>query len=185
MKDLLAAERYARALFEISRLTHEDAEIEAELESLSSALKSSPEIERFLTNPGFDLGKKREFLGRIFQEQRHPYYETLLNFFTVLFQKRRFTLIHEIAVSFKRIADEAQGQGLAEIRTARPLDPKFEAGIVSSLKTIAGYEIAVKKELDPGLIGGVWVRVKNKIIDGSVRHKIDSLKKELTKTRAV
>ncbi len=185
VKDLLAAGRYAQALFEISRLTHEDSEIEAELESFSAALKKSPEIDKFLTNPLLKLDQKRDFLGRIFQERRYPYYETLLNFFTILFQKNRFHLIHEITVSFKRIADEAEGRGVAEIRSARTLDSKFEAMIVSRLEKIAGYRIQVKKEVDPKLIGGVFVKVRNKVIDGSVKHKIDSLKKELTKIRAV
>lgn len=181
----MVADRYAQALFEISRLTHEDAKIKAEIESFSTALKKSPEIEKFLMNPHLNLGQKRDFLGRIFQERQHPFYETLLNFFTILFKKNRFHLIHEIAVSFKRIADEAQGQGVAEIRTAKALDSRAEALIVSRLEKITGYRIAVKKELDPKLIGGVFVKVRNKVIDGSVKHKINSLKKELTKIRSI
>ena len=185
MKDLLVAERYAQALFEISRLTHEDAEIEAELESFSAALKKKPEIEKFLLNPHLKLEQKRDFLSRIFQSREHPFYETLLNFFTILFQKNRFHLIHEIAVGFRRIADEAQGQGVAEIKSACALDPRLEAKIVSRLEKIAGYRITVKKELDPKLIGGVSVKVKNKVMDGSVKHKIDSMKKELLKIRSI
>lgn len=185
MKDLIVAGRYAKALFEIARLTHEDEEIAAELEALSAALKGTPAIEKTLAHPSLKTAEKRELLGRIFQEKRRPFYATLLDFFTVLFRKNRFVLIHEITASFRRIADEAKGQGTAEIRTAAPLDPALETAIVSRLEKIAGARIAAKKELDPALLGGVVIKIKNKIIDGSVKTRIENLRKELVKKRTV
>jgi F-type H+-transporting ATPase subunit delta len=181
MKDLLAAGRYAHALFDISRLTHQDEEVESELESFSAALKRSPEIESFFKNPRLSLEQKKIFFMRIYQDRNHEIYETILNFFMVLFEKQRFYLIHEIVVSFKKIADEAKGQGVAEIKTAVPLDPASEAAIVSRLEAMAGYKIRVKKEIDPELIGGVVVKFKNKILDGSIKNRLHLLTKELTK----
>ena len=185
MKDLLVASRYAQALFEIARVTHKDEEIEAELEAFSLALKKAPELEKFFKNPQLDLEQKRNSLTRIYQVRNHEVHGILLNFFMVLFEKRRFYLIHEITSSFKRIADEARGQGIAQIKTAVPLDAYLEAAIVSRLEKMAGYKIRVQKEVDPLLIGGVVVRLKNKIFNGSVQHKIDLLTKELTKVRAI
>ena len=185
MKDLLAANRYAQALFDIARPLHQDEEIEAELDAFSDALKRSPEIEKFLHNPRLKADEKKKFLQQIYQERRHEIYEVLLNFFMILFQKNRFNLIHEIAVSFKRIADEAQGQAVAEITTAAPLGKHEEERIVERLEKMAGYKITVKKEIDPSLIGGLLVRVKNRVIDGSVKHQVDILRKELIKIRHI
>ena len=185
VKDLLAATRYAQALFEIARSLHKADEIEAELESFSKALKQSPELLKLFTNPSFDLDKKKKFLQKIYQERQHEIYEVLLNFFTVLFEKGRFYLIHAIAAEFKRIADEAQGQATATLGSAVPLDRLQEAEIVSRLEDLAGYKIEVKKEINAALIGGVVVRMKNKIFDGSIKSRIDSLKKELTKIRSI
>lgn len=185
MRDLLVSNRYAQALFEIARVTHKDEEIEAELEAFSSAFKKAPELEKFFKNPQLDLEQKRNFLTRIYQVRNHEIYEILLNFFMVLFEKHRFYLIHEITTNFKKIADEARGQGVAQIKTAVPLDAHLEAAIVSCLERMAGYKIMVQKEVDPLLIGGVVVRLKNKIFNGSVQHKIDLLTKELTKIRAI
>ncbi len=180
VKDLLVAERYARALFEIARTIHRDEEIEAELENLSEALKKDPGLEKVFGNPSLKTDDKRKFLQKLYQERREEFYETLLDFFTILLEKNRFTLIHEITKSFKRIADEAQGQGTAEIRSAVPLSVGHEAALVKQLEQIAGYKITVKKEVDPALVGGVSVKFKNKIIDGSVQFQINRLKKELT-----
>ena len=182
---LQAAERYAMALFQIARLTHSDEEVEAELEHFSSALKSDAALEKFFLNPQVKTAEKRKILLKIYQERKSEIYEQLLNFFTLLFEKNRFDLIHEIAVSFKRIADEAQGQGTAEITSARALDPRAEGAIVAQLEKLAGYKIRVNRSVDPSLVGGVVVKIKNKVLDGSIKHKIDNLKKELTRVSSI
>ena len=180
MKDLLAAERYAKALFEIVIPLLMDREIEAELIAFSEALKSAPEIEKFLSNPYFKLEEKKNLLERTYSKQT-----ILLNFFTLLLEKNRFDLIHEIAIRFKKIADAFQGEGTVEIKTAVALDAKFEQAIVTRLEKIAGYKITVKKEVDPSLLGGVIVKIENKVLDGSVKSKIENLKKELIKIRTL
>ena len=185
MKDLLAANRYAQALFEIARLLHKDTEISEELDSFCRALKESPDIERFLNNPAFTLEVKRKFLEKIYQVRIRDIYEHLLNFLTILLKKKCFNLIHEIGESFKRVMDRERGVGVAEIKTAVPLDAAAEAAIVSMLERIAGYKITVKKEVDPSLIGGVAVKIRNKILDGSVKNRIEELKRELTKIKTI
>ena len=178
-KDLLVARRYAQALFEIAKLTHQDVEMEEELGAFSKALKHAPEIETFLKNPSLSAEDKRKTIGKIYQERVRDLYEILLNFFTLLLEKNRFALIHDIAREFKQIADHERGIGEAEIRTAVALSAQSETAIVSRLEKIAGYKIRVKKEVDPALIGGVIVKVRNKIIDGSVKNRIHNLKTRL------
>lgn len=184
-KDLLAAHRYAQALFEIARDMHQDQLIESELESISAALKQTPRIEKFLANPSLTTDQKRKLLERIYQEHRNETYEILINFFTILFEKNRFYLIHDISVHFKKIVDEARGQGVAEIRSASNIKPDAEKRIVSRLEHIAGYKIQVKKIVDPTLIGGVVVKIRNNVIDNSVVNKIRLIKKELTKIQNI
>ena len=185
VKDFLAAQRYAKALFEIARELHRDEEIEAELESLSAALKSDGRLEKFLTNPALRIDEKKAVLLRLYQERNQEIYEHLMNFFLILFEKNRFFLVHEIAVQFKRIADEAQGQGVAEVRSATPLKIEAEKAIVSRLEKMAGYKITVHSVVDPSLIGGVMVKVRNKVIDDTVKNKIHLFKKELTKLGSI
>ena len=184
-KDLLAAQRYARALFEIARELHQDEWVEAELESFSASLRTSPEIEKFFANPALKSEDKGRFLQRLYSERSNPAFQMLLNFFAVLFEKHRFYLIHDIALSFKKIADEAQGQGTVEIRSAAVLKPEAEKQIVGRLERLSGNKITVKNVVDPSLIGGVLVRMNNKIIDDSVKSKIQSIKKELTKIQSI
>ncbi|MBI3316208.1 MAG: ATP synthase F1 subunit delta [Candidatus Omnitrophica bacterium] len=179
MKDLLAARRYAEALFDIAKVTHQDLELKEELKVLSQALKKSKDIERFLSNPFYKNDQKIKALEKFYQKEHNQTYGTLLNFLSVLFEKNRFNLIHEIVEWYQKIVDAHHGMGEAEIRSATPLSADAEKVITSRLERIAGYKVAVKKEVDPSLLGGVRVKIGYKILDGSVRHQIDRLKAEL------
>jgi len=185
VKDLLAADRYAQALFEIARLTHQDEAFEAELESFSAALEETPALETFFKNPRLSLEEKKKYLVKVYPKRNHEIFETLVNFFMILFKKNRFYLIHEITRHFCRIADEANGRSTAEIRTAVALDLPSEAAIVSRLERMAGTKITVKKEIDSTLIGGVVIKLKNKILDGSVRNRLHLLTQALTQIRSI
>ncbi len=185
MKDILAAQRYAKALFELCWEIRKDEEAEAELESISAALKGEPSLEKFLTNPSIDLASKKKLLGRIYASDDNRVYSLLLNFLLVLFKKNRFYLIHQICLEFKKISDEAQGQGVAEIHSAVDLKPEARQAIVNRLEKIAGYKITVKNFVNPSLIGGVSVKIRNKVIDDTVANRIFSIKKELTKIHSI
>ena len=185
VSDLLAGERYAEALFSVARLIHQDLEVQEELESFSSALKKAPDLEGFFGNPYFNLETKRRFLGKIYQKRMREVYGLLLNFFSLLLEKNRFHLIHEIFESYVRIVDRERGMGVAEIRTAVALDERSEKILIERLEKIAGYKIRVNKEVDPSLIGGVVVKIRNKVLDGSVKNRIEFFKKELTRIHSI
>ncbi len=180
MQDLLAAERYAQALFELVKTSGEDVDVEAQLVSFSSALQKDAHLEEFFVNPSYSAAQKRQMI-----EKLYPKNQTLVRFFAVLLERNRFILIHEIAGCFKKIADRFQNEGTVEICTAVPLSGASEAAILSKIQKFAGFKVTVKKEVDPKLIGGVVVRFYNKVLDGSVKNKIENLKKELTKIKVV
>jgi F-type H+-transporting ATPase subunit delta len=178
-KDILAARSYAQALFEIAREYNWDEEIEDELVAFSQAFAKSPELSQFISNPHLRVAQKRDFINKLYANHKKPYYPTLLNFFTLLFERNRFHLAGEIAVEFKRIADEFQGQSVVDIHSATALTQQDEQAILQKLEKIAGEKVSVRKVVDPSLVGGVMVRIKNRIIDGTVKHQIEQMKKEL------
>ena len=184
-KDLLAAYRYARALFELANEQGEDEHVEAELEALSAALKASPAVERFLSNPALGKEEKRSMIGRIFHGGKSKIDEVLVNFLSLLFSKNRFYLIHDVAAHYRKIADESQGQGVTEIRSATPLSAEQQGGIVSRIQNVMGKKMTVHASVDASLLGGVVLNVGNKVIDDTVSNKIQLFKKELTKIQSI
>ncbi|MEI8345091.1 MAG: ATP synthase F1 subunit delta [Candidatus Omnitrophota bacterium] len=185
MKDLVAAERYARALFELAAGQHQDHEFEAALVSLSAALDGAPEAQKRLLNPSVLPSQKREMLERIFHRREDIVEQVLLKFFCILLEKNRFDLVHEIARIFKKIADAAQKEGVLEIRSACELDPKAEQAILRRAEGLAGYTLRVEKQIDPEIVGGVILKIDHKIYDGSVLGKIRDLARQLTAVRTV
>lgn len=184
-KDLLAAQRYAQALFELSHEQGEDEYVEAQLEALSASFKAEPGTERFLLNPALGKAEKRRIVQRLFAGSRPKADELLVKFLLLLFGKNRFYLIHDVAASFRSIADLSQGQGIVEIRSAAPLDEGRRSAIVSRMEKITGKKMVVRSQVDAAILGGVVVKVGNKVIDDSVRTKISDFRKELTKTQSI
>ena len=184
MNDTVAAERYARALFEIAEKFHQDRQYEAELAAFSASLRKEPAIEKFLLSPGFGREEKRKCLERLYP---HPsgVEAVLLDFFTILLNKGRFGLVHDIAAAFKKISDQAQREGVVHIKSAFILEEKQQQAILGSAERIAGYKLKVRTEVDPGIIGGAVLKIDHRILDGSVLYQVDQLKKELKTARVV
>ena len=185
MIDSVAAQRYARALFEIAQAVGSDQRVEEELAAFSEAVQGSEELKSFLENPRFNVEEKRKLVDKLSPKGGDAISQTLVKFYALLLQKGRFSLIHEVAMSFKRISDEAKNEAAVEIKTAVPISAEAERAVVLRLEKMTGIKITVKKEVDPSIIGGVFVRMKNKILDGSVQNKIQSLKRELVSARVI
>ena len=90
MIDNVAAQRYARALFEISREAGRDQWVEDELAAISSAIKGSLELKSFLENPRVSFSEKKKFLGKLFLKNSEPFSETLMKFYSLLLEKTGF-----------------------------------------------------------------------------------------------
>ncbi|OGW80780.1 MAG: ATP synthase F1 subunit delta [Omnitrophica bacterium RIFCSPHIGHO2_02_FULL_51_18] len=185
MDELIIADRYAKALFEIVQPLGEDEVVEEELLSFSAALKSSPELEKFFGNPHFSIEDKVKTLRGLYKKSAGKTQDTLVRFFEVLFKKHRFYLVHDITALYKKIADESQKETALVIQSAVPLSVAAEQQIVSQMERIAQAKVEVKKELNPSMIGGITVRFRNKVLDGSVKNMIQLFRKELTKIGSI
>lgn len=186
MADLVAAECYARALYEIAVETDQDVKIGDELRQFAEGLDESPEMERFLLNPRFPIEEKRKFLMRLYPSRGQDGLKAvMLDFLTVLLKKHRIDLAREIASAFRRISDQARGEATVEIHSAMPLNDRQEQQIVSRLEKIAGYKIEVKKSVEPLLIGGVMVKLGHRVIDGTARRQLEMFRKDLKEIRKI
>jgi F-type H+-transporting ATPase subunit delta len=179
VKDLVAANRYARALFEVAWAARVDQAVEDELQSFKTALKGSKETESFFTHPKVSFADKQRLLKRLYPSGEAG--KILVGFFSLLLKKGRFTLYAEVADAYKRISDAAQGEGTLEIESAAPLDSEAERLLVAKIEKLSNTKLEVQKRIDPSLIGGVRVRLANRLWDGTVKGQIERLKKELTK----
>jgi len=181
MIDQVAVDRYARALFNSARSAGEDGRVEQDLEGLCREFRQSG-LEGFLANPRFSSRSKRQVLDRAGRGMASP---LTLKFLQILLRKSRTGLLEEVTALFVRLRKEARGIVPCEVTLARQAGEAFLDKIRKSLARIAAAPVQVQVKIDPGMMGGIRVRIKNRILDASFRTRLDKLREILLEKRLV
>jgi F-type H+-transporting ATPase subunit delta len=166
---------YARALFEAAR---EDGKLEpvaADLSGLARALDEVPELLAFLRNPEVEPAGKAEVL----QEITAGADELLRNFVRVVSEKGRAGEIGEMNEEFEALLAREQNRLALELTTAYELSDEEAASIVAAIEKASGRKVEATRTVDPELIGGIVLKVGSFLADGSVRGRLERLRREL------
>lgn len=170
------AKRYAKALFEVAQ---EEKQLDAfgtQLAELHDAISGHAELEKFINNPQVKKEAKKELVQKLFEAQLSP---IVYNFLRLLIDKRRENILRGVLAEYKNLANAAQNIVPAEVTVARPLAQKQQAQLVEKLKSITGKRVVIETKVDQSIMGGVIVRIGDKLIDGSVVCQLKTLQKQL------
>lgn len=134
-----------------------------------------PEAQLFLGDQRIPLAERLAFVDRVFE-----LFPQAQNFAKLLIARRRVALAPRIARLFNRLADEHEGVVEAEIATAVELDPRVRERVERALtEGLGAREVRLQHHTDPTLLGGIVIRVGDKIVDGSVRTRLRLLRQHL------
>jgi F-type H+-transporting ATPase subunit delta len=172
MKNEAAARRYALALMESVPEADQDAVGEV-LMTAARVLTGGPAWQ-ILKNPIIGVEQKREVVGQIIDPD-HPVYRLL----AVTLEHRREALISDIAAQYQDEIMRRQGRVRAVVRTAQALSEAWAARLQETLSQSIGRELVPTFEVDPGLIGGVEVRLPDRVLDGTIRGRLARLQAQL------
>lgn len=170
------ARNYAAALFE---LAGREGEVEAygrALDVVVRLLEETTGFRGFLETPRIPAKEKREVLHRAFAD-RIPHH--VFNFLLIVLDKRRERLLPEISREYGNLADEAMGRARVELSLAREPGDGEIAEIQGHLSRILGKEAIPELQVDPELLGGIHFRSGDTIFDGSVRRRLQRMRREL------
>jgi F-type H+-transporting ATPase subunit delta len=179
MGPTIIARNYAETLLELARRQGTEATVDeyaGALDEVVSLLEAEPRVRQFLETPRVDTAAKKRALRASFQG-RVP--ELFLRFLLVVVEKRRQTLIGQIAREYRALVDEARGRVRADITLAREPDEALEREIVATLERQLGKTVVPSFVVDPGLVGGVVIRIGDRILDGSIRRRVSDLRRRL------
>ncbi len=167
-----AARRYAEAAFEIAQ---RDGTLDRWQDDLRLAgdVLAQPEAARVLANPAIPEADRSAITARLFQSRVSPLAYNLL---LLLAQRGRLSIAPAIASEFKRLVDRERGVVPATVSTAVPLEPAELAAIDARVREMTGARAEITTVLDPALIGGVTVRIGDRLIDASVRGRLERLR---------
>ncbi|MFC1892546.1 ATP synthase F1 subunit delta [Chloroflexota bacterium] len=168
------ARRYAQAVFHIAL---EKGELDRWQSNLSkiAGLAEDASLVALLESPKIHFDAKAQLLS----EQLGAVNPVALNLVYLLVTKGRMSMAGEIADEYQRLLDSHQGIERAEVITAVPLDDEHKQRLTQQLATMLGKKVALKAEVDPGIVGGIMARIGGKLLDGSTRSKLTGLKREL------
>ncbi|TVY09290.1 F0F1 ATP synthase subunit delta [Paenibacillus cremeus] len=181
-QDTIVAKRYAKALFEIAKEQNKVAAVGEELSKVGATLKQNAEIKALLSNPGLSADSKAGLIRTVFDRQVS---ETVLNTLLLLVDKGRIDLLQAMIGYFETISSEALGQASATVYTPVALSEAELSKIAATFSQLTGKQIRVESVLDKSLLGGIQVRIGDRLYDGSLSGKLQRLQKSLNTSQAL
>ncbi len=170
-----AARRYAEAAFEVA--TRDDAvdAWRAELEAAAERL-GEDRVTRVLANPAIPLGQRSAAVTGLLKGIASP---GLANLVQLLLKRGRIDELPRVATEFRRLDDRRQNIIHATVTSAAALTPDEVRALSARLEQSTGGRIVLATSVDAGLLGGLIVRVGDRLIDGSVRGRLERLRNQL------
>jgi F-type H+-transporting ATPase subunit delta len=172
------ANRYAKALVDVSFRLNQHEQVNQELLQFEDLLDRQKDLALFYSNPAIAVAKKkaatREILAKL------AFGPATSNFLLVLIDNHRMGSFPEIRKAFQQELNNRLGVAQAEVTTAASLDTATHQKLEAKLAALTGKKVALKFASDPGLIGGVVTRIGDTIYDGSIRQQLNSIKSRLS-----
>jgi F-type H+-transporting ATPase subunit delta len=169
------AEVYARALFEVAQEHGILDEIRDQLGQFADALAGNRQLQVFLFSPYFSTAEKKAGLSRAVTDV----HEVLANFLDVLLEGHRMPVIFRIRARFDGLWKEEHQLLDVEVTSAIELDESVVRSIGERIGEQTGRTVELSSTVDPDILGGIVLRVGNSILDASIRHRLDQLRKQV------
>ncbi|MGB5303286.1 MAG: ATP synthase F1 subunit delta [Gemmatimonadota bacterium] len=176
MSRLAVARNYADTLLTLADRTDAAEAWLALMDEVAALYRDVPVFRAFLETPRVSLAEKKEVIRSVFDE-RYP--ESFIRFLLVLMEKRRQALLPEIKIAGRELQNERTGRVHAAVTMTVDPDSDLKAEIEAALGRVLGREVTADFSRDPRLVGGMIVRVKDRVLDGSVRRQLQLMRRAL------
>jgi len=168
------AGRYATALFELGLEEKALEQIETDLGRFGEALDASDDLQRLVKSPMFSTEEQGRALGAILDELK---IEGLTkNFLLLVSKNRRLFATPDMIRAYRAMLAEHRGEMSATVTAASKLTNTQVTALKQALKAALGKDVMLEQLVDPSLIGGLMIKVGSRMIDTSIRTKLNSLK---------
>lgn len=171
-----AARRYAEAAFETGRADGTLDAWERDMGAIRATLGHAA-LRRLMQHPAIPFADKERVLRQVLGAAVGV---AALNLLLLMVRRGRPGAIEPMIARFAELLRRERGIALAEVRSALPLDDAQRAEIAARLRVLTGEQVEMNESVDPGLIGGIAVRIGDRLYDASVRSRLERLRARLT-----
>lgn len=177
----LISKTYGDALFEIAAEKDQLESHLKEVEAVLDVLKENEEYIKIINYPRIPVEEKTAMIESAFKGKVS---DDMVGFLAIVVEKGRFAKIEEILNYFVERVHEAEKIGTAEITSAIELSESQKKAVEEKLLTTTSYKkIIAKYSVDKALIGGMVIRIGDRIVDSSVKTKLETMARDLSKIR--
>ena len=174
----VTAMRYATALVDVAQDSKKIDSVQKDMNDLHAMILESQDFQNFLKSPLISKAEKTKVVDSI--AAKGKFQDATANFLKVLVQNGRLPILHEIVHGFFEEVSKRNGEMIANVVSAFPLDAQQKKDLEASLAKSMGKTIAVNVDVDKELIGGMVVTVGSQMFDASVKRKLERLKIAMT-----
>jgi ATP synthase F1 delta subunit len=171
------AEVYARSLFEVAKEHDVLDRVHDELGEFSDALSENRDLQVFLFSPYFSSAEKQKGVASVVSDAD----ERFVNFLELLAERHRMPALFRIRREFEALWAEEHQLLPVTVTSAVELDEGLVQEIGSRIQEQTGRKVELSSNVDPDVLGGLMVRVGNMVLDGTVRNRLERLRKQVAK----
>lgn len=176
MNESKVALRYAKAVLDLA-IDHKAADkVGKDMRGIVATISGSKELQELLGNPVVGGAIKRDILKTIFKES-DPITQGL---FSLLVEKRRVSMLNEVALKYIILNEQYKGQHVAFVTTAIAMTPELENKILDKVIDLTGGKASLENHIDENIIGGFILRIGDLQYDASIANTLGNLKRAFT-----
>ncbi len=166
--------RYATALFELARDEKAIDAVAADLDKFDAMLNESADLRRLVRSPVFSAEAQLKALAAVLDKAGIG--GVSAKFLKVLTANRRLFAVADVIRAFRALVAKFKGEASADITVAEALSDKNLDALKAALKSVTGKDVTLNMKIDPAIIGGLVVKLGSRMIDSSLRTKLNSIK---------
>ena len=168
------AGRYATALFELALEEKAVDAVRADLEKFQALVDANPDLQRLVRSPVFTADEQARALGGVLEKAGID--GLAAKFLKLVASNRRLFAVREMIVAYRALVARHKGEVSAEVTVAEELNDKYRDALAAALKSVTGKDVDLAVKVDPAIIGGLVVKLGSRMVDSSLRTKLNAIK---------
>lgn len=172
------AKKYSKALFSLAEEKDKFVKFKNDLSLIKKAFTEHKEFKNVLFHPRIKIEEKKRIFDRIFEEEIS---QEIYNFIQLLIDKRRIFYIKAIINQFTDLVNDREKILEIEVVSAIELEKDMKNSLKEKLEKEMNYEVVLNNTVDPEILGGLVLKIGDKIIDGSIQHELNTLSEKIEK----